>query len=460
MSVPTDTTRLSRLREELTGAAFSPDDPAATEEATGDCLTFPYSATVVAAQNADDVVAAVRYAADAGLPVAVQATGHGLAEPIEDAVLVSTRAMTDLEVDPERKVARLQPGVRWAQVQAAAAPHGLAGVCGSYSQVGVVGFSVGGGHSPVFGRRYGFGADQVRAFDLVTADGGLRRVDPDTDPDLFWAVRGGKSNFGIVTSLEIDLVAEPSVYGGGIFFPMSAAPALLPAFAEWSTNLPEETSTSISLLRLPPLPDLPEPLRGQAVVHLRFSHLGDPDDAERHLAPMRAVADPILDNVRLLPVTGLDEIHMDPTDPLPFWYSGTSLRELPSGAVDALLEVAGPDTTTPVLMVEVRRLGGAQDREPRHANAVPARGAAYNFFALGLLMPEIADVVPGATDAVIGALGPWDTGEAVPNFAGCRLSPEQVLSTYPAAHRERLRSVKRAVDPDNVFRFGNPIGCG
>lgn len=460
MSVSTDSTQFSRFAEGLTGSAFRPDDPAAAEEAAGANLSFPYAATVVAARTADDVVAAVRYAADEGLPVAVQATGHGLAEPIEDALLVSTRAMTDLVVDAERGVARLQPGVRWAQVQAAAAPHGLAGVCGSYSQVGVVGFSVGGGHSPVFGRRYGFGADQVRAFDLVTAEGKLRRVDPDTDPDLFWAVRGGKGNFGIVTSLEIDLVAEASVYGGGLFFPMSAAPALLPRFAEWSATLPEETSTSVSLLRLPPMPDLPEPLRGQAVAHLRFSHLGDPEEAERHLAPMRGVAEPILDNIRLLPITGLDDIHMDPTDPLPFWYRGTSLRELPPAAVDALLDVAGPDATTPVLMVEVRRLGGAQDRAPRHANAVPARGAAYNFFALGLLMPEIAELVPGATDAVIGALGQWDTGEAVPNFAGCKLTPEQVLDTYPAGHRERLRPVKRAVDPDNLFRFGNPIGCG
>jgi FAD/FMN-containing dehydrogenase len=459
MSVSTDSTQFSRFAENLTGAAFLPNDPAAAEETAGANLSFPYSATVVAAQTADDVVSAVRYAGDAGLPVAVQATGHGLDAPIEDALLVSTRAMTGLAVDPERRVARLQPGVRLAQVQTAAAPHGLAAVCGSYLQVGAVGFSVGGGLSPVFGRRYGFGADQVRAFDLVTAEGTLHHVDPESEPDLFWAVRGGKSNFGIVTSLEVDLVAEASVYGGGLFFPMSAAPALLPAFAEWSAHLPEETSTSVSLLRLPPMPDLPEPLRGQAVVHLRFSHLGDPDEAERRLAPMRAIAKPVLDNIRLLPVTGLDEIHMDPTDPLPFWYRGTSLRELPPGAVDALLEVAGPDVATPVLMVEVRRLGGAQDREPRHPNAVPARGAAYNLFALGLLVPEIAEVVPGATDRIIGALSPWDTGQAVPNFAGCKLTPDEVLDTYPASYRERLRAVKRAVDPDNVFRFGNAIGC-
>jgi FAD binding domain len=460
MSVSTGYTRFDSFREKLAGTAFAPNDPAAAEEAAGDNLSFGYDATVVAAQTADDVVAAVRYATEEGLPVAVQATGHGLAEPIEDAVLVSTRAMTDLVVDPDTRVARVQPGVRWAQVQAAAAPHGLAGVCGSYSQVGVVGFSVGGGHSPVFGRRYGFGADQVRAFDLVTAEGNLRHVDPDSDRDLFWAVRGGKGNFGIVTSLEIDLVAESSVYGGGLFFPMAVAPALLPAFAEWSAGLPEETSTSVSLMRLPPLPDLPDPLRGQAVVHLRFSHLGDPDEGERHLAPMRAVAHPILDNIRLLPATGLDAIHMDPTDPLPFWYRGTSLRALPPDAVDALLAAAGPDATTPLLMVEVRRLGGAQDRDPRRANAVPARGAAYNFFALGLLMPEIAELVPAATDAVIGALGPWDTGESVPTFTGCKLTPDQVLDSYPAAYRNRLRAVKRAVDPGSVFRFGNPIGGG
>jgi FAD/FMN-containing dehydrogenase len=437
---------------------FSPDDPAAAAEIAGANLSFPYSATVVAAQTTDDVVAAVRYAANEDLPVAVQATGHGLTEPIEGAVLVSTRAMTDLAVDPDTRVVRVQPGVRWAQVQAAAAPHGLAGVSGSYSQVGVVGFTVGGGQSPVFGRRYGFGADQVRALDLVTAEGELRRVDPDSEPDLFWAVRGGKGNFGIVTSLEIDLVPEASVYGGGIFFPMAAAPALLPRFAEWSADLPDETSTSVSLMRLPPLPDLPEPLRGQAVVHLRFSHLGDPDEAEGHLAPMRDVADPILDNVRLLPVTSLDAIHMDPTDPLPYWYRGTTLRELPPAAVDALLGAAGPDATTPLLMVEVRRLGGALAREPRHPNAVPARDAAYLLFALGLLMPGIADQVPGAAEAVIGALGAWDTGQSVPNFTGCQLTPDQMLASYPAAQRERLRAVKRAVDPGDVFRFGNPLG--
>jgi hypothetical protein len=454
----TTSSDLDRLRSELTGTVFGPDDRGAADEAAGNNVAFGVHSTVVAARTTEDVAAAVRHATRQGLPVAVQATGHGRTEPIDDAVLVSTRAMTDVVVDPDARTARVQAGSRWSHVQAAAEPFGLSGLVGSSSQVGVVGFTLGGGHSPVFGRRHGYAADLVRSIELVTADGAVRRVDPETTPDLFWAIRGGKGNFGIVTALEFDLVPAESIYGGSLFFPISAAPEILRAFPEWSSALPDETSPSIGVMRFPPLPDLPEPLRGQAVVQLRYSHLGDPDEAERLLAPMRGLAEPILDGLRPLSTTETDAVHLDPTDPLPFVYRGTAVRDLPGPAVDALLAEAGPDAATPLLMVEVRRLGGALALQPRIPNAVPAREAAFSVFTLGVLMPEIASLLPGASLAVMSAVAPWSTGEVALNFAGSGLGPQEVLGCFRPSDRQRLQTVKQAVDPGDMFRFGGAIG--
>lgn len=457
MSVTTTSSGFDRLRSELTGSAYRPDEAAAAAECSGNNLAFPYSATVVAARTADDVAAAVRYAAAEGLPVTAQATGHGLVGPIEDAVLISTKAMTGVTIDADAGVARVQPGVRWARLQAAAEPAGLTGLMGSSSDVGVVGYTLGGGQSPAFGRRYGFAADRVRSFDLVTADGTTRHVDPDHDTELFWAVRGGQGNFGSVTELEFDLVRESAVYGGSLFFPIAAAPELLHTFAGWSATLPEQTTASIALMRMPPLPELPEPLRGRAVVQLRFSHLGDADEAERLLAPLRALAVPILDGVQMLPTTGLDAIHLDPTEPLPFVYRGTYLRELPAAAVDAVLAAAGPDATTPLLMVELRRLGGALGRPPVHPNAVAGRSAGYSLFGLGVPMPEIAAMIPQALRDLHALAGPWDAHETMVNFAGTGLSAPEMLDCYPADIRRRLLDVKHAVDPATTFRLGCAI---
>jgi FAD/FMN-containing dehydrogenase len=457
MSVTTTSSGFDRLRSELTGSVYRAGDPAAAAECSGNNLAFPYSATVVAARTAEDVAAAVRYAAAEGLPVTAQATGHGLVGPIEDAVLVSTRSMAGVTVDADAGVARVEPGVRWDRLQAAAEPAGLAGLMGSSSDVGVVGYTLGGGHSPVFGRRYGYAADRVRCFDLVTADGTAHHVDPDHDPELFWAVRGGQGNFGIVTALEFDLVRETIVHGGSVFFPMTAAPDLLHTFAGWSATLPERTTASIALMRMPGMPTVPEPLRGQAVVQLRFSHLGDAEEAERLLAPMRALATPILDGVQTLPTTGLDAIHLDPTDPLPFVYRGTYLNEFPAAAVDAVLAAAGPDATTPLLMVEMRCLGGALARPPAHPNAVAGRSAGWSLFGLAVPIPEIAEMIPQALQDLHALARPWDAHETMVNFAGTGLSPAEMLDCYPADTRRRLLDVKHAVDPANAFRLGCAI---
>jgi FAD/FMN-containing dehydrogenase len=353
----------------------------------------------------------------------------------------------------------VQPGARWRHVLAAGEPHGLAGLVGSFTGVGVVGFTLGGGLSPVLGRRYGFAADHVRSVELVTADGQVRRVDADSEPDLFWAVRGGKGNFGVATALEFDLVPARRFYGGGLFLPWSAAPEVLHAFATWSLDLPEEAGSSVALMRFPPDPELPEPLRGQSVVHVRFSHLGDADEAERLFAPMRAIATPVLDNVGEMPFSAVDAVHMDPTDPLPYWYGSSVLRELPEAGVDALLDAAWA-TDCPLILVELRRLGGALARQPDVPNAVAGRDGQFFMFPVGLVLPELADVVPKVAEAVVRAVDPWATGGTLLNFSGCRRTAEQVRGVFPAESRDRLLAVKRAVDPDDMFRYGDAIGIG
>ncbi|MGH3495915.1 MAG: FAD-binding oxidoreductase [Nocardioidaceae bacterium] len=344
--------RTSRTPDLVTdGPVLRPDDAGYDEEvATFNLATAHRPEVVVGATGTADVVAAVCWARQAGLPVAVQATGHGANSPVDHGVMVNTRRMTGVRIDPAARTATIGAGAKWKAVIDAATPHGLAPLSGSSSDVGVVGYTVGGG-LPVLGRAFGYAADMVRSFEVVTGDGQVQQVDAEHEPELFWALRGGKGNVGIVTSLVCGLVPLGRFYGGGVFFPGSAAPRLLDSYRQWTATLADTTCTALALLRLPPLPDIPEPLRGQFVVHLRFVHLGDRSEGEALLAPMRAVAPAIIDAVDEMGYADIDHVHQDPDHPVPAKENNTLLRELTPEAVDALLEVVGPDASSPLTIV-------------------------------------------------------------------------------------------------------------
>jgi FAD/FMN-containing dehydrogenase len=339
----------------------------------------------------------------------------------------------------------------------AAAEYGLAGLCGSSSDVGVVGYSLGGGLGSL-GRKHGFAADMIRAVEIVTADGLLRRVTAESDPELFWAVRGGKGNFGIVTALEIELVPVPSLYAGGIFFAGADAASVLHAYRQWAPTLPEEVTTSVAVLRMPPMDELPPPLRGQTVVHLRFAYAGDdPEAGEALIAPMKTAGTVLLGFVGPIRTDEMDSIHMDPVDPLPAWEKGMLLADLDAGTVDALLDAAGPQVDVPLIMVEIRQLGGALARQPAVPNAVAGRDAPWLVFVLGPAVPKLAEVVPAVGRRVLAALEPWKAPGCLVNHLGDVSGPEEVAAAYPPAVAQRLREVKRAIDPDGVFSFGHAI---
>ena len=444
------------LALQVAGPVLTGDDPRTAAEVAGFNTTHtPRPAVVVGATCAADVAAAVRWATAQGRPVAVQSTGHGLISDLAGTVLVTTRRMSAVTVDPVARTARVGAGVRWGQVIEAAAPFGLAPLNGSSSQVGVIGYTLGGGLGPM-ARRYGFAADHVRRIELVTAAGDIRQVDSISDPELFWALRGGKGNFGIVTELEFELMPVAGLYGGGIFFPGAAAGELLHTYRTWVETLPEETTTSIALLRLPPLPELPEPLRGQFVVHLRFAHLGPADEGAALLAPMRAVAPAVMDLVADMPYAAVDSIHMDPTEPMPTWERGATLRELSAEAVDELLAAAGPGVEVPLIMVEVRHLGGAVGRPARVPNAVAGRGAAFTLFALGPMAGPLAETMPAITQSVVDRMAPWAARGPLLNFLGWA-GPDRVRRLWDDADRARLLAVKERLDPANLFSCGHAL---
>lgn len=298
--------------------------------------------------------------------------------------------------------------------------------------------------------------DHVRRFTIVTADGEIRDVTPAGEPDLYWAVLGGKGNFGIVTDIEFELMPVPRFYGGGIFFPASATADVLHAWREWAPTLPEDASTSVALLRLPPDPALPEPLRGQFVTHVRFTYLGDTEAGAALLTPMRAVAEPLLDLVDELPYAAVDAVHMDPTDPMPIWDRGTGLAELPAAAVDAVLAAAGPAADVPLTMVEIRLLGGAIGRQPAVPNAVTGRDAAFSLFILGVLAGQPVEVVAAATAAVVEAVLPWQRG-GVLNLLG-QAGPRRIGELWNDAERTRLLRTRAYYDPAGLFASNIVIG--
>jgi hypothetical protein len=413
-------------------------------------------AAVAMPASADDVVAAVRWARDNGLRVMAQTTGHAalVAGPLDGTLLVKTERMREVEVDPERRTVRVGAGVVWEEVSAAAGEHGLAALAGSSHDVGVAGYALGGGCSWL-GRRYGLAANSVVAVELVTADGRLVRADAENEPDLFWAVRGGGGSFGIVTALELRLFPVEEVIAGILWWPIERSREVLHAWRELAEgDVPDELTTVGRYLRLPPIPEIPEPVRGKSFVVVQAIHLGDRDELDRMLEPLRALG-PVMDTIGTMPVRELSKLHMDPPEPVPYGGDGVMLAALPPEAIDALDRVLGPDVASPLLSVEVRQLGGELGRAREGNGALASLEAEYGLFAVGIApTPEAAAAVEAHAALVTEAVAPWAARHMYCNFAETRRDPATLWS---AGAFERLRAIKAAVDPHDVIRSNHPL---
>jgi FAD binding domain len=413
-------------------------------------------AAVVFPESAHDVAAAVRLAVEAGQRIAAQGTGHGAATlgPLGDTILVKTERMRGLSIDPVERIARAEAGVLSLELVRAAAQHGLAWLGGSSRDVGVVGYTLGGGLS-FFGRRHGLAANSVRAIELVTADGNVVRADRDHEPDLFWALRGGGGSFGIVTAIELELVPLTHAYAGLLWYPIERAGEVLQAWAQLTqADPPDELTTAGRFLNLPPIPEIPEALRGKSFVVVQAVQLGDPATADELLAPLRALG-PVNDTIQTVPAAALQDLFLEPEHPVPAVGDGLTLAELPPAAIDALIDTAGADAAVPLTSLEIRHLEGELARDRPGHGALFSVQAKYLMFAAGMApTPELQDLMRGQVATVKQAMAPWAARHKLLNPAG---TPTPMDAFWPAGAFERLRAIKATVDPANLIRANHTI---
>jgi hypothetical protein len=455
-----DTKAVEALRARLRGALLRPGEEGYDEaRAAWNLNARQRPAVVVMAEGADDILGAVRFGRDEGLGIGVMATGHGVGAPCDGGLLVNTSRMRGVRIDPMARTGRVEAGALWKDVIPEAQAHGLAGLVGSASHVGVVGYTMGGGFGWL-GRKYGLNAAGVTGADVVTADGELLRLSDDENEDLFWGLKGGGGNFGIVTSLEFRLYPLATVYGGAVFYLVEKAPDVLDRFAHWSAGLPDEMTTAVAFLNVPPLPLLPEPLRGRSVVVVRGCYCGEkPEDGEGLFRPVReGLGESIMDTFGQMPAAAMDAISRDPVDPLGIIQHAELLSDLSPGAADAIVGVAGAGSGSPLLSVEIRQLGGALARTPKHLSPMGRGDARFSLNAIGATFtPEMAGGVKAHMARLVEATRQYQTGETFLNFMEVNPTDDRVRAAYPPEDWERLVELKDRRDPHNLFCFNRNV---
>jgi FAD binding domain-containing protein/berberine-like enzyme len=444
---------LSPLRDLIDGDVVAPGDYAWDEVRQAWNLSVDQRPAAVALpESAADVVAIVEFARARSLRVAPQGTGHGAAalDALDDTILLKTERMRGVTIDPVERIARAEAGVIWIEVVEAAAEHGLAALAGSSPDVGVVGYTLGGGLSWL-ARKHGIGANQVTAIEVVTPSGDLIRTDWANEPDLFWALRGGGGNFGIVTAIEFNLFPLEEVYAGILWYPVDRATEVLKVWRAWTDDLPDEMTSVGRILQFPPIPEIPEPVRGQSFVVVEAIWSGEHAEGERLLEPLRALG-PVMDTVAPMPVEELSRLHMDPEGPAPGTGDGGMLDDVDGDLIDLFVEhVVG----TPILSAEIRHLGGAVARRSSQHGALDAFEAPYLMFAVGIApAPETRELVDRAVERLRDMLAPWEHDHTYMNFAETR---RKATTLFSSASYHRLRQIKAIVDPTDLIRSNHPI---
>ncbi|SBS74944.1 FAD-binding oxidoreductase [uncultured Microbacterium sp.] len=451
----TTDTRAQQLRDALGDRVILAGDPGFDEaRLPWNVAVDQHPFAVVRPESAEDVVDAVRAAVAAGLRVAPQSTGHAagaLADTdLSGAVLVSLARLRGATVDRLARTARVLGGSQWNDVIAAAAPHGLTAMHGSAGDVSVVGYALSGGLS-FYGRALGMAVNTVREVQLVTADGALLRASVDENPDLFWAVRGGSGAFGVIVSLEIDLLPYADIYAGMLLWDAVHAPAVAHAWARWSAAAPESATTTLRVLHIPPLPDFPPFLSGRSLVVIDGAILETDAVAAEVLAPLRAMQ-PEMDTFARIPSAGLIAVHMDPPEPTPAITAHAVLEALPADAVDAFLAAAG----SPGLFVaELRHIGGAFARPRPDGGAISAIAGEYIVHGIAVApVPEAVGPATAAVQGTVDALSLWHGDALALTFID---SAGVARAAGFGGSGERLRELKHRYDPAGVFAAAHPV---
>jgi len=446
-------TPFATLGEGVDGPVLVPGDDGFAAEVT----PFMLGATVlpdvvVGVANESDVQQAVLFAARNGLHVHIQATGHAAHGTLSGGLLITTRRLDTLVIDPVARVATIGAGVRWSAVIAAAGEHGLTAITGSSGSVGAIGYTLGGGLGP-YARSHGFSSDYALSFRIVTADGELKTTSTTENPDLFWALRGGKAGFGVVTELTFALVPLAEIYGGALYFAAEHIETVLEGWLGWCATADPDVSTSIAIMRFPPFDEVPPPLRGATALSLRFVYPGDLEEGSRLAEPLRALAPALIDALGAMPTTKIALVHNDPDQPAPAWVDGVMLTSADTDFASTFLATFGADAHPPVVSAELRHLGHRTAIDVEGGSAVGGRG---NAFTLGLVSVLTPDASAQSFDAfwaeTLTSLAPWTSSQTTINFAG-HPSPARYSSCWPKDTFERLTSIAAEYDPRGLFTW-------
>lgn len=461
-SVTLDPAAVAALRANVSGEVLTSADAGYDHgRFTWNVAVDQRPALVVMAAGAADVAAAVRFAGEHGLDVALQGTGHGIVRPADGALLINTANMAGVQIDPTARTARIQAGTLWGQVLAEAQAHGLAPLLGSSPTVGAIGYTLGGGLGWL-GRKYGLSCDSVLSFEVVTAGGEILTASDTEHPDLFWGLRGGGGSLAAVTAMTVQLYPVQTVYGGVLVYPAAAAADVLRRWRDWIATLPDEMTTAVKIINVPDIETAPPPLRGQTVAILEGCYCGPLDEGAVLLQPWRDRQAPLIDLFGPMPFSQVAQISQDPTDPMPSFVTSGWLREMPDTAVDIIARYAtlqaGP---APLVFIEVRHAGGAVGRGDPSLSAFGHRDAELLLQAVGIAAsPEMSSAMADYTSHLKVELQPWLAGTVYMNFLEGAEAVARVRDGFPAATFNRLTALKAKYDPANRFSRGTAITAG
>jgi len=456
MTFADTTTSIRQLQEQVTGRVITPEDDGYDQTRRGFNLTIDHHpALILVAENAQDIAAGIRFAADnasAIAGIAIQSTGHGQHMAADGALLIVTSRMKDVHINADTRIARIEAGVIWEQVVNAAAPHGLAPLLGSSPHVGVVGYSLGGGIGWL-ARKYGLAADSIRSIDLVTLDGELRHTSATENSDLFWGLRGGKGNFGVVTDMEIELFPVAKLYGGDIAYPGEAAADALRFFRSWTSEAPDELTSSIAVMKLPNLPEVPEPMRGKNLVIVRAAYVGAAEDGAALIQKWLDWRIPMSNSFHEMPFSEIATISKDPTEPVSTHYSNELLNQLSDDAIDVIVRTM-TNSASPLLITELRHASGAIARVDKNASAIGNRDAQFYMTMAGFAPTlEAKDNVMVAIRQYKAELHPFLGGGVYLNFLLGEEAERRAKDAYSPESYARLLALKAKYDPKNLLRY-------
>ncbi|MDX1646442.1 MAG: FAD-binding oxidoreductase [Longimicrobiales bacterium] len=454
-----DPERLSQLAEDLHGALIRPGEDGYDQARSlwnGRFRRRP--AVVVRCASDDDVARAVRFARTEGMEVSVKGGGHSYAGNtiIDDSLLIDLSLLGSIEVDAKARRATVGGGARWGGVDAATQKHGLATTGGTVSTVGVAGFTLGGGSGWLV-RKHGLALDNLRGVRVVTADGRVVRADEDENPDLFWALRGGSGNFGVVTCFEYALYpVGPELLAGQVFYPVGGAPELLRLYRDYFLDAPEEVMCYPFFIRVPPIEPFPEAFHGQVALDFVVSYAGPLDEAEEHLAPFRNAGEPFLDLIAPQPYLTLQQSFDAGMGPGNRWYSRSQhLDELSDEAIDTLVDSLDPFPGE-LTAVYLGPHDGAIHRVAPGATAYAHRSSAHELHVFPGWTDSSRDAgIISWANAVHNAMRPHGNDRVYVNLLG-DMEKERVPRAF-AENYDRLRTIKAEWDPDNVFHGNHNI---